>query len=64
MLLMRFGISMVNAIKVLVDGTLAVRLVVRPKEPLMHFIPWVSNVKMSLVVYLLLYLHGLMGRKR
>ena len=29
----------------------------------MHFILWVSSVKMSLVAYLLLYLLGLMGKR-
>lgn len=56
---MKCGSSMA-ILKALEDGISAVKLVELPKERLMLFIQWENSAKMYQVIFLLLYLLGLM----
>ena len=55
---------MERSIKVLEAGTLAEKLAGQPKAQSIHFIQWESTVKMFRPGFLLLFLLGLMARRR
>ena len=54
---------MVPGIRVLADGISVEKSVGRQKVLSALFIPWASNVKKCLMVFLLSYLLGLTGKK-